>query len=400
MFPAVLFLYFLAAKKRKWVSIAVAVIVMLVGTYAVLAVSGYPPHVVKEIFFKEGGTHIVPFKPSNGWHAYTLFSPLYFSERANYYLLLGPFALLIFVIVVPYSLKYLSLSQSSWIFLVFMALFSIAFTCGINFDIGMARDWDLLSPYNIALVVAAAFAWFRYVGDVPMRKKLMIVMVSVTLIHTTAYILVNAQDEPSVERFKTLRDPRVWGPAALIYADEGLGTYYRREGDNQKALFYYQEGLNIDSLNARRWLAIASVYQALGQKENFDRALEKAVETGTPDIQVHLRLGEDYIREGNIDKAIAIWKKGLSTGPNAVGLSYYIGRTLAEQKGDYDQAIGYLLQAVKAYPRTPEVLYAVGACYHQMGKTEEMKAYWGRLLDIAPRYPEADRIRKLMGEAG
>jgi tetratricopeptide (TPR) repeat protein len=295
--------------------------------------------------------------------------------------------------------KHLSLRRSQWIFLLIMAVFSLGFTFGINFDIGMSRDWDLLVPYNIALVIASAFAWFHFVGEQRLRQRLMVMMSAVTLLHTAGFVMVNAQVQPSIERFRTLRDPRVWGPAAMIYANEDLGTYYRELGDFTRAVEYYREGLAIDSTNSRRWLAVASVYQSLGQMDNYRYALEKAVDTGTRNIQVHIQLGQTALQEGNIDRAIETWKKGLDAEPNALILSYYIGATLADRKHAYEAALPYLLRAGRAFPNEPEVLNAIGACYYRLGKTTEMKFYWGKLLQIAPNYPQANSIRKLLAQS-
>ncbi len=400
MFPALLFLYVLAARRKRWMEIGVALAAMVLSTVGLLYVCGYPPDVVRAIFLKEGGSHIVPWgKLTNGWHAYTMFSIRHLSERLNFYLLIAPFALVLFLVLTPFTVKHLTLRRSQWIFLLIMAVFSLGFTFGINFDIGMSRDWDLLVPYNIALVIAAAYVWFHTVNDQELRQRLMVMMAAVTLLHTAGFVMVNAQVEPSIERFRTLRDPRVWGPAAIIYANEDLGTYYRELGDYQRAEKYYREGLAIDSTNSRRWLAIASVYQSLGQTENYRYALQKAVDTGTRNIQVHIQLGQIALQEGNIDRAIETWKKGLEAEPNALILSYYIGMSLAERKQDYASALPYLLGAGRAFPNEPEVLNAIGSCYYHLGKTNEMKSYWGKLLQIAPNYPQAASIRKLLAQS-
>ena len=398
LLPAVLVLYYTAFRRGKLIDILVAVAVMIAGTYALLWMCGYSPETVKGIFLKEGGHHFVPLtEKSTGWHAYTMFSLWHLVDRLNMYLLLSPFALLVFLVLAVVHRKQISLKNSPWVFLVLAALFSLAFTVVFNFDIGMSRDWDLLAPYNLGLIIASAFCWMNFVGDNSTRRRMMIVMVLVTLLHTAPWVILNAQEQPSIDRFNMLRDERVWGAAAIIYANEDLGGYYRDRGDFNRAIEYYKQGLAIDSTNSRRWLVIANVYQSLGQENNMIHAFEKAVETGARDAQVHSTLGILYTRHNRIDDAIQVWKKGLSVDPNSVANAYYLGITLADHKHAYQDALPYILRTLQVNPNIPQALYSAGTCYYHLGQREEMKKYWTRFVQLAPNHPEAERIRGLIG---
>ncbi len=397
LMPALLLLYFHAWKKKKVNDVVIAVGVMLVATYAVLLWCGYSPQTVEGIFMKEGGGHRVPlFEKSTGWHAYTLFSPWHFVDIKNLYILLSPFPVVFAFLLIPKYRASLNMRNIPFLFLLSTALFSLAFTFGFNFDIGMSRDWDLLAPYNLGLILAGVFTILHYVEEEALRRKILLVACWVTMLGTLPWILVNAQVESSLARFNTLRDERLWGAAALIYADEDLGGYHRDRKDYAKAIEYYREGLAIDSTNSRRWLVIANAYQMNGENDLAIHALDKAVQLGTRSLQTHAQLGQMYSQRGEFEKAVAVWKKALEQDQSQAAFSYYIGATLSEHLGKPEEGLTYLLKANEAFPNTPEMLYALGATYNALGEKEKMRENWGKLLQVAPNHPEAERINKIL----
>jgi len=397
LMPALLLLYFHAWKKKKVNDVLIAVGVMLVATYAVLMWCGYSPQTVEAIFMKEGGGHRVPlFEKSTGWHAYTMFSPWHFVDIKNLYILLSPFPVVFVFLLIPRYRASLNTKNIPLLFLLATALFSLAFTFGFNFDIGMSRDWDLLAPYNLGLIIAGTYAILHCVEQEVLRRKILLIAGWVTLFSTLPWILVNAQVGSSLERFNTLRDERLWGAAALIYADEDLGGYHRDRKEYSKAIEYYREGLAIDSTNSRRWLVIANSYQMNGENDRAIYALDKAVQLGTRSLQTHAQLGEMYVQRRQFDKAVAVWRKALEQDPGQAAFSYYIGATLSEHLGKPQEALAYLLQSKSAFPNAPEMLYALGSCYQALGAKEKMKTNWEKFLQVAPNHPEAAKVRNIL----
>jgi len=397
LMPALLLLYFHAWKKKNLNDVLIAVGAMLVATYAVLLWCGYSPQTVEAIFMKEGGGHRVPlFEKSTGWHAYTMFSPWHFVDIKNLYILLSPFPVVFVFLLFPWYRTSLNTKNTPLLFLLATALFSLAFTFGFNFDIGMSRDWDLLAPYNLGLIIAGIYAIVHFVESEVLRRKILLLGGWVTLWSTLPWIVVNAQVDTSLERFNILRDDRLWGAAALIYADEDLGGYHRDRKEYANAISYYREGLEIDSTNSRRWLVIANAYQMNGQNDLAIHALDKAVQLGTRSLQTHAQLGEMYLQRGEYEKAVAVWRKALEQDPNQAAFSYYVGATLTEHLGKPQEALTYLLQASKSFSNAPEMLYALGSCYRGLGDKENMRTNWEKLLQVAPNHPDAARVREIL----
>jgi tetratricopeptide (TPR) repeat protein len=248
--------------------------------------------------------------------------------------------------------------------------------------------------------VAAVFAWFWLAGGGRESRGLMLVMGLVTLLHTVPWVLVNADRDASIARYLALRDDRVWGAAALIYANEDLAGYYRDGGDFRKAVDFYRAGLAIDSSNSRRWLGIASAYEGLGEKENVLYAYRRSVETGVKSPEVYNIVLALAAQQGTLDEGFASLKAGLARDSNNVALLFYLGAGYAQYERACDKGLPYLERAAALAPQVPQIFQAMGKCYHSLGRTEETRRAFVRYLELLPNAPDAGEVRRILGEGG
>lgn len=403
MLPVAVLLLGRLVLRKKYLDAALGVGAAIAAAVALLWLSGYTLEAVRAEFAEqgEGGRHFVPFATkSTGWHAYTMFSLWHLGDLANLFMLVSPFAVPVLLLLAGPLFRAMRGGSVPLAALVLGALCVLAFAFAFNFDIGMSRDWDLVASYTSLVAVAAAFAWFWLVGDPGLRRRGMLLMGVVTLLHTIPWVLTNADSAASIDRSRMLRDDRVWGPAAIIYANEDLGNFYRDRKDFAKAVEYYEAGLRIDSTNSRRWIGIASAYDGLGDRANLFRAYRRAVETGTKSPEVYnavLALGD---QAGRLDEAFASLKAGLARDTANMPLHYFIGAGYAQFARSCEQALPYLERAAVLGPTVPQVFHALGKCYHNLGMKRQMAGAFGRYLELAPNAPDADEVRRLLAEAG
>jgi Tfp pilus assembly protein PilF len=100
---------------------------------------------------------------------------------------------------------------------------------------------------------------------------------------------------------------------------------------------------------------------------------------------------------GNPDVALSyaqVARHGMPDAPNSadtLAWAYY-------QKGVYELAIDLLEGAVKEKPQNPTYHYHLGLAYLKANKMVKAKEHLEQALQINPRYPHADEIRKALSE--
>ncbi len=90
--------------------------------------------------------------------------------------------------------------------------------------------------------------------------------------------------------------------------------------------------------------------------------------------------------EGNIEAALARFREALALGPEAEDrgrVLFYIG-TCHKEKGQFDDAIAMLQQAVEADPEDLANHNLLGFCYYKLGRHEEAVTCFLRAVTIDP----------------
>ena len=67
--------------------------------------------------------------------------------------------------------------------------------------------------------------------------------------------------------------------------------------------------------------------------------------------------------------------------------------------GIYDSAIRVLQEAVQKAPQNPNSHYHLGLAYQKSGKNALARASFQRALQLDPKSPRADQLRRLLAEA-
>ncbi|RME44959.1 MAG: hypothetical protein D6796_11110 [Caldilineae bacterium] len=144
-----------------------------------------------------GGDHIwfVPLlRTTTEWERYTLFAPAHFLDWGNELLLTSVFG--VFSLLVAgwrvgrrprptaggETFAFLGASAGAYLLLTFLW----------NADYGIRKDWDLFAPSAFAVSLLAAWLWIRALPDEESRAQATLLIVSVSALHTVAWVLFNA----------------------------------------------------------------------------------------------------------------------------------------------------------------------------------------------------------------
>ncbi|HEX7400847.1 MAG TPA: hypothetical protein VF369_01595, partial [candidate division Zixibacteria bacterium] len=158
---------------------------------------------------------------------YTLFSPDHIIDFINQQLLISPigFALcLIFLVSRP---KNLNVKKQVFRFLLIVALAQLLLNFIFNPGLGAPRDWDLFASVGLGYTVLALFLFTQISPDLKWsRLKLNLVIVAFLFI--LPWILINANPDKSIARFRNILDldPKKSRNGHFI-----LGRYFATIGD-------------------------------------------------------------------------------------------------------------------------------------------------------------------------
>jgi Tfp pilus assembly protein PilF len=396
LLPSVALLWYHSWSKGRLLAVPVSLAAITATSALLLWLCGYSFDSFIDVFL-HSEKHFLPLRTlTSSWQAYTLFSLNHLIDLLNLQLLLSPFAVILLLAVV--SLRFKSI-LSTGIVSAFLAIFTacgLLFTFVVNSDLGVSRDWDLLASFQLGVPVVSAFLWISSAEQRVVRHRLMALMIGISLLHTAAWIGVNADVERSIARFTLLQDGRFWGKSALAHGCEVIGGYYRDTKEYAQARDWFVRYLKIDSTNSRIWASVAQASSKLGDEREQTYAYEKAVEYGAIFEAVYLDLGSIYAKQRKFDEAIEVLKKGLAVDSSFSLVNESMGEYSILAGRRYREALPYFLRVIRLNPQWHRPYYAAGDCYQHLGEPESTKYYWGNYLRLRPDAPEAAQIRAIL----
>jgi Flp pilus assembly protein TadD len=194
-------------------------------------------------------------------------------------------------------------------------------------------------------------------------------------------------------------DPASW---RLNYK---IGTVLLKQNAPSEALGYFRAMTARDAMNSRGWEGEGRSLLALGEHQEAERALKKAVRLDSANWKAQQALGMVYDDLGRLDEAVAAYKAALRVRPveasvlNNLGVAYYLRK-------DYPLAIETLEKALRsARPEDRKRVYNnLGRSYARSGAYTRAIDAFRRGSDIATAYNnvgvvllEQDRPRDAAG---
>jgi len=126
-----------------------------------------------------------------------------------------------------------------------------------------------------------------------------------------------------------------------------ITKYYNKNQDFQKALYYINKAINIDTENVVYWKLYAQINQRLNFLEEAERGYKKTLELGNYELNTWLSRADILIL-----------------------------------LGEYEAAIFSLDQTAEFYPDNEEIQYRLAGLYHMMGKNKQGLIYLESALQL------------------
>ncbi len=169
-----------------------------------------------------------------------------------------------------------------------------------------------------------------------------------------------------------------------------LGLAYLRQGRDQAAMDKLKKAIEQDPQNANAHHYLAVLYQKLGEAKKADREYWQALQYAPDDPNLLNNYGAFLCARGHYDKAISLFRRVLKDPLYPARQSVYENIGLcAQQKGDVKLAEEYLLKSLRANPRAPKSLLAMGQIRFDQGDLAGARQYLYDYLAVARHNAES-----------
>ncbi|HEY6192856.1 MAG TPA: tetratricopeptide repeat protein [Bacteroidota bacterium] len=342
-----------------------------------------------------------PFSAVGGNFAYPMFSLSHFWDWLNGSLLIVPFGLAVALAFLTFHSKELQWRDPAFLFLLATAACGLLFTWIINSALGMARDWDLLTSFFTPLMILDVYLLSRPIG-LKSRRYLLAIIAGVTLLHTGAWIGVNASADRHLRRMELLNNPRYLSPTTQLVFDEALANYFFDTQNYKDARTYYELYLTIDDHNPRILANIADVYRRVGERQKYFDALLHAVAANSRDPGVYLNLGVEYANRHDTAAAVKYNEQAVAMDSTQKLAHANLG-ILYTNLRNYKLADRHFSSAIYFGLREPAIYrYAGDVCY-VLDQYDRALRYYDSYLELVPADQKVrdarDRIRRALADS-
>lgn len=382
-FPALLLLGFFALRRKEFAELGATIFLAGAVLVALLGACGYTPERLFDIF-NGAGHFLLPLSmPVNVLQAYTFFTWNHLVDVLNFLLLCAPSGMILLVAAaIFYWKKPRPIGQEVW-FLLLSAACGFAFVVVLNCELGMSRDWDILAPFGSTIVVAGAASWSAVAEGRNSRNNVLAMLGVVSILHTAAWIGVNADEQRALERYRIIQSPQLWSVHARADACEELAIYYREHHQLEKAVECYAKYVTIDSTNDRIWKNLAQIHEMVGNSQKAIETYETILRLKMDDPYVLTNLAMLYAHQRRLAEAYHLLLHAEEGEPNSPLIENNIGIVLLNGDGGYREALPYFLKAIR-YDSTYPTAYANAAlCYDHLGDTVTASRYVLRFQELS-----------------
>ncbi|UKS44672.1 lipopolysaccharide assembly protein LapB [Klebsiella michiganensis] len=277
----------------------------------------------------------------------------------------------------------------------------------------------MLELLFLLLPVAAAYGWYMGRRSAQQSKQDDASRLSRDYVTGVNFLLSNQQDK-AVDLFLDMLKE----DTGTVEAHLTLGNLFRSRGEVDRAIRIHQSLMESASLTYdQRLLAVQQLgrdYMAAGLYDRAEGMFKQLVDEtdfrlsalqqllqiyqATSDWQSAIEVAERLVRLGkekhrgeianfwcelalqqmagnDLDKAMALLKKGAAADRNSARVSIMMGRVWME-KGDYAKAVESLERVIEQDKElVGETLEMLQTCYQQLGKTDEWEAFLRRCAE-------------------
>ena len=374
------------------------IILFIITAVAVILIFFFTNYSINQLLIRMRDAYrydILPFfEPIKGI-PYTIFSPLHFIAWLNLTMLVAPFGLIPLLILLLTRMKSLLNVKNETFLLATISFCGIIFTFIINPALGMFRDWDMLSSFFIPMIFFTVIVFHYSLSGIEKRNILTAIAI-VSLLHGAFFLGINTDEDRHLKRAEILTNPLFLSQFAQKLLYERLANINWDRKDYQKAKYWYERYLTIDSTNPRIIANIADIYSRIDEPENEFKMLQRSIELGSKNPSVYSNIGIKYFKKKDIDNALNSFKTAISIDSFHAISHACLGLCYTQLKR-YSEAILHLEKALKLNMVDAQILHATADNYVALNNIPKAINFYKLYLQFSPKDTIVqDRLRKLI----
>lgn len=153
-----------------------------------------------------------------------------------------------------------------------------------------------------------------------------------------------------------------------------LASAYYQKKDYQKSIYYAQQNLRVNPLEAKAHSVLGNAYYRLNQFDKSIYHLNLAIEKNYFSDDTYIFLGGSYFGKEDFPKAIAAFNKALELKPGSIDAYINLGAAYGSIK-DYENAIKSF-RAIQQYePNNLQSYYYMALTFNNMGLKDSAEFY-------------------------
>ncbi len=164
-----------------------------------------------------------------------------------------------------------------------------------------------------------------------------------------------------------------------------IGHCYEKLGHDDLAVQFFDKTINEDPLLDKGWIAITKYYT---KKQNYQKALyfiNKAINIDSENVLYWRLYAQINHRLNFLEEAERGYKQSLDLGNYE--LNTWLNRSdILISLGEYEAAVFNLLQAVEFYPENAEIEFRLSGLYFKLSQTEKGSYHYGNGMRLDSEY--------------
>jgi len=196
---------------------------------------------------------------------------------------------------------------------------------------------------------------------------------------------------------RLLGDPRLLSPTTLLFYDEVLANFFFDSGRYADAKIYYEHSVGIDPDNPRIIGNLSDTYRKVGEKDNYFKTLQRAVEIKSTDPGIYSNLGVEYASRGDTNLAILYNEKAVALDPRQEKAHANLG-LLYVSKQNFPVAKDHFVKAISLGMNDPVVVKYAAEISYFLGEFPDAVKYYDSYLRMKPGDAGARALRQKAAE--
>jgi len=181
------------------------------------------------------------------------------------------------------------------------------------------------------------------------------------------------------------------------------GYSFSINGEDQKALEFFQEAIEKDPENTMAWNGLGYCHVGMNNPAAALKAYQQAIKTNPGDETLYYVLGNYYVKLGQPQEAIKAYRQAIRMKPDFEEAHFKLG-VVYSQLGRLDEGKNAFETVIRLNPDAVPAHFSVGMAYAQLGRYKDaLKANQEVLRidpDFAPAHNNIGMVHKRLGNAG